>query len=118
METLGNGGRVVNMSSLAGIAGTSAAASASHYGATKHALNGITQTMALEYIPAKIRYISRFLLCSVKQTNILESTQFVQQLSKQTWSENSCKWLRIRPKAWFGIFFDEIECIKIFKNIT
>ena len=57
METLGNGGRVVNMSSLAGIAGTSAAASASHYGATKHALNGITQTMALEYIPAKIRLV-------------------------------------------------------------
>merc|ERR1711937_164744 len=55
METLGNGGRVVNMSSLAGLAGTSASAQASHYGATKHALNGITQTLALEYIPAKIR---------------------------------------------------------------
>ena len=55
METLGNGGRIVNMSSIAGIAGISAGASASHYGATKHALNGMTQTMAIEYIPAKIR---------------------------------------------------------------
>ena len=79
METLGNGGRVVNMSSLAGIAGTSAAASASHYGATKHALNGITQTMALEYIPAKIRLVLTLHLRVVQRINILESTQYVRQ---------------------------------------
>ena len=55
METLGNGGRIVNMSSIAGFAGISAGPSCAHYGATKHALHGMTQTMALEYIHAKIR---------------------------------------------------------------
>ena len=55
METLGNGGRIVNMSSIAGFAGISAGPSCAHYGATKHALHGMTQTMALEYIHANIR---------------------------------------------------------------
>ena len=54
MEACGNGGRVVNMSSIGGFAGASANLSAA-YAAAKHALNGITQVSALEYIPAKIR---------------------------------------------------------------
>ena len=55
IEEGGAGGRVVNISSLAGLSGACYKAGAAHYGASKHALCGLTKIMALEYAPNKIR---------------------------------------------------------------
>jgi len=55
IEQGAKGGRVVNISSLAGLSGACYKAGASHYGASKHALCGLTKIMALEYAPNKIR---------------------------------------------------------------
>jgi len=55
MVKCGNGGRVVNTSSLAGTCGINANAGTSHYGASKAALINMTQTTAIEYIPYRIR---------------------------------------------------------------
>jgi len=49
IEQGAKGGRVVNISSLAGLSGACYKAGASHYGASKHALCGLTKIMALEY---------------------------------------------------------------------
>jgi NAD(P)-dependent dehydrogenase (short-subunit alcohol dehydrogenase family) len=46
------GGTIVNMSSVAGLMGTPAAA---HYGASKHGVNALTRTAALEHAQHKIR---------------------------------------------------------------
>ena len=55
MEESGNGGRVVNLSSLAGLSGMASTAGCSHYGVSKHAIGGLTKIMALENAPLKIR---------------------------------------------------------------
>ena len=55
MEEAGNGGSVVNVSSLAGLGGITGKMGVGHYGVSKWAVNGMTQIAALEYIPAKIR---------------------------------------------------------------
>ena len=39
----------------AGLSGTASIGGVSHYGTSKHALHGLTQIMALEYAPNKIR---------------------------------------------------------------
>ena len=46
------GGTIVNMASVAGLMGTPGAA---HYGASKHGVNSLTRTAALEYAQKKIR---------------------------------------------------------------
>ena len=51
----GRGGRVVNVSSIAGITGISAKGGSSPYGVSKFGLCGLTKIMALEYAPEKIR---------------------------------------------------------------
>ena len=55
IEEIGNGGRIVNISSLGGITGVTAKGGCAHYGTAKHALSGLTKIMALEYAPNKIR---------------------------------------------------------------
>jgi len=55
MEEAGNGGSVVNVSSLAGLGGITGKMGVGHYGVSKWAVNGMTQIAALEYIPSKIR---------------------------------------------------------------
>ena len=55
IEQGAKGGRVVNISSLAGLSGVCYKSGTSHYGTSKHALCGLTKIMALEYAPDKIR---------------------------------------------------------------
>ena len=55
IEQGAKGGRVVNISSLAGLSGVCYKSGTSHYGTSKHALCGLTKIMALEYAPYKIR---------------------------------------------------------------
>ena len=56
MVECGNGGRVVNVGSQAGLSGSPAQmGGCSHYGTSKAALHGLTKIMALEYAPNKIR---------------------------------------------------------------
>lgn len=51
----GKGGRIVNMGSVTGITGCASMIGATHYGTSKSAIVGLTQTAAMEYIPEKIR---------------------------------------------------------------
>jgi len=55
MVEYGNGGRIVNMSSLAGLCGITGKHNASHYGAAKAAIVNMTQSSAISYIPEKVR---------------------------------------------------------------
>ena len=55
MVEYGNGGRVVNNASLAGLCGVGGKAGMSHYGSTKAALINMTQCTAIEYIADNIR---------------------------------------------------------------
>jgi len=51
----GNGGRIVNMSSVTAITAIASKIGASQYAATKKAIISMTETAAIEYIPEKIR---------------------------------------------------------------
>ena len=55
MVESGQGGRVVNVSSIGGMTGVCSKGGSSHYGVSKFGLTGLTKIMALEYAPEKIR---------------------------------------------------------------
>merc|ERR1712212_151995 len=82
MEETGTGGRVVNISSLAGLGGAAYTAGAGHYGASKHALNGLTKVMALEHLKAKIRInaVAPTVIETSMVTQVLESAADSEQV--------------------------------------